>query len=61
MSDRERLFESNALKRLRSAAVMSDYQMERAARDTAGKGGSHILLKDFPDLKEMLPWVRRAA
>jgi len=46
--------------RLRSAAVISDYQMERAARDTA-KRASHLFLGRFPELRDLLPWIRRAA
>jgi len=46
--------------RLRSAAAMTDYQMQRAARDAA-KMHSHAHLAAFPDLQEVLPWAKAAA
>jgi len=61
MSDRNRAVEKMAVERLRSAAVMTDYQMERAARDAAAKGVSHHYLDGFPELREILPWVKSAA
>ena len=61
MSDRNRAVEKMAVERLRHAAVMTDYQMERAARDAAAKGGSHHYLDGFPELREILPWVKSVA
>jgi len=46
--------------RLRSAAAMTDSQMERAARDAAKMRG-HAYLAAFPDLHELLPWAKAAA
>jgi len=60
MNDQKSVFEANEARRLRSAAAMTDYQMQRAARDTAKKGG-HAYLARFPDLREVLPWIRAAA
>ncbi len=53
--------ESGASLRLRSAMIMTDYQMARAARDVAAQTHGHPLLSRFPDLEEMLPWVKSAA
>jgi len=61
MCDQEsELLKTGAL-RLRSAAIMSDYQMERAARETAGSRGNHVLLAKFPEMREILPWIKNAA
>ena len=59
MSDRKE--EPEALRRLRSAAVMSDFQMERAVRHVPGRSGSRACLDAFPDLNDMIPWIRNAA
>jgi len=57
MSDQDR----ESVFRLRCAAAISDYQLERAARETAGRRGSHIHLAEFPEMRDILPWVTRAA
>ena len=60
MNDETSVFEANEARRLRSAAAMTDYQMQRAARDGA-KSGGHAYLVRFPDLRALLPWVSAAA
>ena len=60
MSDEETQIEASHALRLRSAAAMTDYQMQRAARDAA-KMPSHAHLSAFRDLRELLPWAKAAA
>ena len=60
MGDGRMTVDPRSAQRLRSAAAMTDYQMERVARDGAAKGG-HACLADFPDLREVLPWIKSAA
>jgi len=61
MSDRNKMLEAVLSERLRSAAVMSDYQLERAVRNIAGRSAGHVHLARFPELREILPWVKNAA
>ena len=61
MLDQERELLKTGVLRLRSAAIMTDYQMERAARETAGNRGNHVLLAEFPEMREILPWIKTAA
>jgi len=60
MSDEETVIGAYEALRLRSAAAMTDYQMQRAARDAA-KMRNHAYLVAFPDLREVLPWAKAAA
>ena len=53
--------QSGTSQRLRTAVIMTDYQMARAARDLAAQDQGHPLLTRYPDLEEMLPWVKKAA